>query len=152
GQAGDNFQAHLLRRRVAVFVAQHQDVSIAEMQLGRVLLEFVQVCADSDLLLPQELALIGKTLLNLDEIGRVLDPNFDPNESIRRNAPDVVQQHMIKNSSAGALLTNLLEIKDFAQKLPTRMSRILDHIADNDLKLTVDAIDEHRLMTGLQKI
>jgi ubiquinone biosynthesis protein len=59
---------------------------------------------------------------------------------------------MIKTASPGAFLTNLLEIKDFAQKLPGRMSRILDHIADNDLKLDVDAIDEHRLMTGLQKI
>ena len=36
--------------------------------------------------MPPELALLGKTLLNLDEIGRVLDPEFDVNASMRRNA------------------------------------------------------------------
>jgi ubiquinone biosynthesis protein len=152
GQTSRDFQANLFRRKVAVFVGEHQDVNIVELQIGKLLLEFVQLCADCDMQMPHELAMLGKTLLNLDEIGRALDPSFDPNDSIRRNAPDIVQQHMIKTTSPGAVLTSLLEVKDFAQKLPGRMSRILDHIADNDLKLDVDAIDEHRLMTGLQKI
>ena len=35
---------------------------------------------------PSEMTLLGKTLLQLDEVGRILDPTFDPNASIRRNA------------------------------------------------------------------
>src|SRR5215510_8663842 len=35
---------------------------------------------------------------------------------------------------------------------PARLNRILDRIADNDLEVKVDAIDEPRLLEGLQKI
>jgi len=37
---------------------------------------------------PSELTLPGKTLLQLDQIGKILDPQFDPNAAIRRNAKD----------------------------------------------------------------
>jgi predicted unusual protein kinase regulating ubiquinone biosynthesis (AarF/ABC1/UbiB family) len=36
--------------------------------------------------LPNELTLLGKTLLNLDEVGRTLAPDFDVEASIRPNA------------------------------------------------------------------
>ena len=38
------------------------------------------------------------------------------------------------------------------ENLPVRVNKILDHIADNQLKLKVDAIDETELIAGLQKI
>ena len=31
--------------------------------------------------------LLSKTLLHLDEIGRTLDPKFDPNASVRKKRP-----------------------------------------------------------------
>ena len=35
--------------------------------------------------------MLGKTLLNLDQVGRTLDPDFDPNASIRRNAAELMR-------------------------------------------------------------
>ena len=43
---------------------------------------------------PSELTLLGKTLLQLDEVGRILDPDFDPNASIRRNAAEITSGRM----------------------------------------------------------
>ena len=40
---------------------------------------------------PAELTMLGKTLLNLDQIGEALDPKFDPNASIRRNAAEIMR-------------------------------------------------------------
>ena len=36
--------------------------------------------------------MLGKTLLNLDQVGRTLDPDFDPNAAIRRNAAELTRQ------------------------------------------------------------
>jgi ubiquinone biosynthesis protein len=38
------------------------------------------------------------------------------------------------------------------QQLPSRVNRILDRLADNEFQVRVDAIDETRLMEGLQKV
>ena len=108
--------------------------------------------ADLTGLLPQELAMIGKTLLNLDEIGHVLAPHFDPNAAIRRHATDITQEQIGRDLSAGSVFSTAVEMKNFVQRLPARVNRILDRLADNEFRVHVDAIDEARLMEGMQNV
>lgn len=54
--------------------------------------------------LPSELTMLGKTLLNLDQVGRTLDPDFDPNASVRKNAAHLTQQRMLKSLPPVAVL------------------------------------------------
>ena len=46
-------------------------------------------CGDCGVRVPPELTMLGKTLLNLDLVGRTVDPDFDPNAGIPRNAADI---------------------------------------------------------------
>jgi hypothetical protein len=96
--------------------------------------------------------MIGKALLNLDIITRTLDPEFDPNASIRRNANSLMRRRMQDKLSKGNFLSALLETSDFMQRLPERANRVLENIADNKFSVQVDAIDEAELIKGLQKI
>ena len=41
---------------------------------------------------------------------------------------------------------------EFVERLPGRVNKILDAVANNQLEGKVDAIDEARLMTGFQKV
>jgi len=38
------------------------------------------------------------------------------------------------------------------QRLPARLNRFFDALANNELKVSVDAIDETKLMVGFQKV
>lgn len=96
--------------------------------------------------------MIGKTLLNLDEIGLTLAPRFDANAAIRRHAADITQEQIVRDLSAGSVFSAAVELKNFVQHLPARVNRILDRVAENDLELKVDALDEARLMEGMQKV
>jgi hypothetical protein len=59
---------------------------------------------------------------------------------------------MLKSLSPGNLFGGMLEMKDFAERLPGRVNKILDSLANNEIEVKVDAIDEYLLMEGLQKI
>jgi predicted unusual protein kinase regulating ubiquinone biosynthesis (AarF/ABC1/UbiB family) len=85
-------------------------------------------------------------------VGRAIAPEFDPNASIRRNAAQLLQQRLMKSMSPGNLFSGVLELKDLLQRLPTRINKILDAISKNELKVTVDAIDEKTLIVGFQKV
>ena len=98
---------------------------------------------------PPELTMLGKTLLNLDQVGRTLDPDFDPNAAIRRHAAELTQQRMRKSISPGNVFATLIEMKDFVEHLPRRVNRILDNVANNTFEVKVDAIDEKMLHGGL---
>jgi len=140
------------RRGVTEIVGQHQQVQLARPQVGRAVLMLLKVAAEHGIHLPPELAMIGKTLLNLDEIGLTLAPRFDTNAAVRRHAAAITQEQMTRDFSLGTFFSTAVELKNFVQHLPGRVNRILDRLADNDFQIKVDAIDEARLMEGMQKV
>jgi ubiquinone biosynthesis protein len=152
GEARERFDESEFARRVADLVGRHQDVELRHIQVGKAVLELGRVAGDVGLRLPTELTMLGKTLLNLDQIGEALDPKFDPNASIRRNAAEIMRARLLKSASPGNLFSSILEVKEFVERLPGRVNKILDVVASNQLQVKVDAIDETRLMTGFQKV
>jgi predicted unusual protein kinase regulating ubiquinone biosynthesis (AarF/ABC1/UbiB family) len=112
----------------------------------------MKVAGENGIRLPPELAMIGKTLLNLDEIGQTLAPRFDPNAAIRRHAAEITEQRLARDLSLGSLFSAAVDLKNFVQHLPGRVNRILDRLADNEFQVKVDAIDETALMEGMQKV
>jgi predicted unusual protein kinase regulating ubiquinone biosynthesis (AarF/ABC1/UbiB family) len=147
-----DFEEIEYRRQVADLVGQSQGARMEQIQVGKVVLAFSRLCGQSGIRVPPELTLLGKTLLNLDLVGRTLDPHFDPNAAIRRYAAEVTRQRMLKALSPGHFLETALELKDFVQHLPGRVNKIMDLAASNSLKVGVDAIDEKVLVEGFQKI
>jgi predicted unusual protein kinase regulating ubiquinone biosynthesis (AarF/ABC1/UbiB family) len=152
GRLRPDFDEAEFKRRVADLVGQLQGVKVAQIQVGRVVMALTAVAGECGIRVPPELTMLGKALLSLDEVGRALDPDFDPNEAIRRHSAELTRRRMMKAISPGALFEAAVEMKDFVQKLPGRVNRILDTIASNQLEVKVDAIDEQTLMDGFQKV
>lgn len=152
GEKRSDFDEEGFRSRVTDLVARNQDASLKEIEVGRLVIEITQFSGECGVRLPAELTMLGKTLLNLDQVGHTLDPDFDPNAAIRRNASEIMQQRVTKSLSPGNIFTSLVEMKDFAENMPRRVNKILDRLANNEIEVKVDAIDEKLLMEGLQKI
>jgi ubiquinone biosynthesis protein len=152
GEKREDFDQEKFLRLFADLIIRHQDMNVRQIEVGAIVLEVAQIAGDSGIRLPPELAMLGKTLLNLDQVGRTLDPEFDPNASIRSNAVKITRQRVLKSASPGHIFSGLIEVKDFVERLPLRLNKILDEIANNDIELKVKAIDEKALMTGFQKI
>ncbi|HJU53354.1 MAG TPA: AarF/UbiB family protein [Pyrinomonadaceae bacterium] len=152
GEPKESFEKEKFSRQVADLVTQHQGSNVQEIDAGRVVLEITRISGETGFRLPPEFTLIAKTLLNLDQIVHTLDPDFDPNASIRQNATDIMRERIQKSLSAGNLFNTMLEAKDLIEKLPARINRLLDAVANNEMKIKVDAIDELKLMEGFQKI
>lgn len=152
GEIKSDFDEPAFRRQVADLIAQNQDANLAEIQVGRIVLEVTRMSGDNGIRMPQELTMLGKALLNLDQVGHTLAPDFNPNQAIRKNAATLMQRRMFKSLSPGNVFSGIIEMKDFMQRLPGRFNKILDKVADNQIEVKVDAIDEVKLMEGLQKI
>ncbi|MEK6335006.1 MAG: AarF/UbiB family protein [Acidobacteriota bacterium] len=140
------------RQRVSSLVAQHADSTMANIDAGQVVLQMTRISADCWFRTPQEFTLIAKALLNLDRVVYVLDPNFDPNAVIRDEATNLLGRQIIKSIEPGNLLTSAIEVKEFVDRLPKRVNKILDAVGNNELVIGVDAIDERVVLDGLQKV
>ncbi len=140
------------RRAVGEIVAEHQGLAMAEISAGSVVLRLAKASADSGLRPPPELSMLGRALLALDEVTRTLDPHFEPDAAVQRHAAELLRQRMTEGTSQGNVVTSLLEAKEFVEQLPGRVNRVMDALAEGELKLNVRGIDERELMRGIQKL
>jgi len=152
GERQDDFEEMEMRRAVAEIVSRYHGQTLRDMNVGRVMLEMSRSGAEHGLKIPPEMALLGKTLLHLDEVGRVLDRDFDVNASLRRNASSVMQKRMLKSATPANIFSAAMDVREFAERLPGRVNRILDSLAANDMRFKVEVIDQGSIIEGLQKV
>ncbi len=148
----EEFNAPEFRRKISQLIAQTRDQGLAQIKVGQSILEVTKFAGENGLYVPSELTLLGKTLLQLDEIGRILAPDWNPNASVRRNVDEFMSQRMKKDISKGNVLTSVLEMKSFVGGLPNRLNRIMDSVANNELEVKVKSVDAKVVMEGMQKI
>jgi predicted unusual protein kinase regulating ubiquinone biosynthesis (AarF/ABC1/UbiB family) len=149
GQPLDHYDALTFRDDVTHLVSEAVAEG-ADLQAGRVLVELSRTAVSDGLRPPPEMAMIGKALLNLDRTTAHLAPSFAPAEAIRHNVREILRSGL--TTSPGDLVASALDVKEFTAQLPRRANRILDSLADGEFRIRVDAIDEERLHTVLQRL
>jgi predicted unusual protein kinase regulating ubiquinone biosynthesis (AarF/ABC1/UbiB family) len=152
GEAKPGFDEKSFRRAVADLVLENHNAQLENLDSGRVVLRITQIAGECSFRLPPEFTMIAKTLLNLDQVVHTLDPKFDPNFAIRNWADVIMQRRLKKSLSAGNIYGTILELKEFVDKLPSRINQLVDTLTSKGIHIDVDAIDERSLLTSLHKI
>jgi predicted unusual protein kinase regulating ubiquinone biosynthesis (AarF/ABC1/UbiB family) len=127
GQRASNWNAAEFRRKLIQLLALRQDQQLSRINVGR-------------------------SVLQLDEIGKVLDPHFDPNEAIRRDVAALMSQRMLRDATQGSALGSALELKGFLSTLPSRLDRTLDAVNNGELEVRVKSVDAQMVVEGIEKI
>jgi len=152
GEPKEGFDRTLFNRRVGDLVTENADAVLSRMNAGKIVLEITRISAECWFRLPPEFTMIAKALLNLDKVVYTLDSSFDPNAIIRESSTEILERNILRSIAPGNLLAGAVDVKEFAEKLPSRVNRILDAIGNNDIRFKVDAIDEKIVLDGLQKV
>ena len=151
-QRSKDFDAVEFRRRIGQLLALRNNRGLADINVGKTMIELSQHAADSGLFVPPELTMLGKTLLQLDEVGKVLDPHFNPNESVRRNVGQLMSQRMLKEATQGSVIGSALEMKNFLQNVPARLSHLLDAMANSDIEMRIKWSDAKMIVESIEKV
>jgi ubiquinone biosynthesis protein len=151
-ETDESFNEVRFKRRVGELVTQLQDKTVARMDIGAALLEVARASGENGLFAPSELTLLGKTLLQLHEIGRSLEPGYDPNAAVRRHVSQILRQRLRKDLTTGNAFSSLLEMKNFVGQLPTRVNKIFDAVGKGQVELKLRGDDTVRVLDGFHKV
>ena len=152
GQRAKDFDAPEFRRRINQLIALRHNQGVQDINVGRTMLELSQHAAESGLYVPSELTMLGKTLLQLDEVAGVLDPHFNPNAAIRRNVGELMSQRMLKDATQGSVIGTALEMKSFLATVPGRVNQLLDALSNSDVEMRVKWSDAKMIVEGIEKV
>lgn len=144
--------AAAFQEEIRAVVQENQHMTMERLETGRLIFALIRAAGQNGFMPPIELSLVGKALLNLDQVGCRIAPGFRPNETIRLHAATLLRKHLLKDVSANTLFSTLLESKRLVETLPERLNKLLHNASENKLRLQVDAFDEKHLMQGFQKV
>ena len=150
GQELPDYDPVAFERVVARVVGRAASSNLAELDLGALLLQLIREAGECGLRMDPELTMLGKAMLNLDQVATVLDPDFEPFEALRRHTTGLMKSSM--KSSPAAVLASMLEAKEFAEALPGRVNRAFDAIGEGNFELRIKAFDEDEFLAGLHKL
>ncbi len=144
------FDELVFERAVTEVVLRATETSIADLDTGAVVLELARQSARAGLQLAPELSMLGKAMLNLDQVARTLDPTFSPQEALQRHTAEAMRAGM--SMSPASVMSGLMEAKEFVEALPGRVNRAMDAVASGRFEMRVKVFDETEFLRGLHKL
>ncbi len=150
GQPLDGFDRDAFTAQASELVERQQGVALGDLDAGTLVTAILRISGETGLRLPAELSMLGKALLNLDQVANALDPSFEPEAAIKAHSYEIMQGQM--TASSGSVFASLLEARDFVEQLPSRVNKVMDALAEGDFHVNVKAFDEAELLRGLQKL
>lgn len=139
-------------REVASLMARSYDLTIGELDSGKMLYELINISFQRGLRLPAELTLLAKTLFNLDTVTRALDPTFSPIPTIREFGNQIASERAKRDLNPRRLYQLATESSDLLMALPHRVDLITARMAANEFETRIDVPQLTLLMAALQKV
>jgi len=142
----------LFRKMIARKVQESENQKAKDLQTGRTIIEINQIAAKEGIQIPVELNILGKILLNMDQIVAHLSPEYDMHNTVKEYVHLLMQKRMKDNLKPANLMELFLEMKELTENLPFRLNKFTENLAENKIRVKVDAIDEHRFTEAFQKV
>lgn len=151
-QIGEEANIELFRKTINTLVLDSQVTKAKDLQTGRLLIQMNRIAAENGIHIAVELNILGKILLNLDQIVAVLAPEYNLQQAIQKHVHKMMQSKMYQELKPENLFSVLIETKKLTEKLPERLNKISENLANNDFKIKLEALDEKRFTDGFQKV
>lgn len=152
GLAKENFDEAAFRQLIEELVMITHSSAEDRLEVARVFVGIGQAVAKFGITLPSELTFFSNALVAMDKVSDIIDPHFDSRTFLKKNISMILRDNAIKSFSVAHFFESLMESIRLLEKMPAKVGKILDSAADNEFKITVQAIDERILISGFQKI
>jgi ubiquinone biosynthesis protein len=139
-------------REIAGLMARNYNLTIGDLDSGKVLYELINISYQRGLRLPAELTLLAKTMFNLDGVTRSIDPTYSPIPTIREFGNKIVSDRARRDLNPRRLYQLATEGNDLLMALPHRLDLISARIAANEFETKVNVPQIESAITALQKV
>ncbi len=152
GEPNRDFERAGFQQRISELVLSQSDQSLDALRFGEVILDIANICGDEGVRIPPQLTMIGKALVQLDDIGEHLDPDFNPKKAVEEHTLKIMTTTLSRTLSVRGGFDLVLELKELLTSAPGQINLLLDNLSRHDSGIKIDAIDEDALISGFEKI
>lgn len=150
GETEKGFDPAAFRREVASITAEHS--TNPSSRLGQQVFAYMGAGGIHGLVMPPPMILFGKAISQLEQTLKFIDPDIDIMRTVHRFGERAIRNVATSRFTISQAYRSLADVAELSAEMPGRVNRLTRMLADNEFRVHVDAIDEDRLISGLQKI
>lgn len=144
GDISDSLDSRALKRDLSNFMDGYYEMPLKELEVGRMLLEFIDIITMYSIRIQPDLMLLAKSLVLIEGTGRSLDPAFDMADHLRPFMVKEIRQKFSPRRVSRDINTVLASYLNLARNIPQDLKEIINRVNRNKFKIDL----EHR---GLDK-
>jgi len=144
GDISDSLDSRSLKRDLSNFMDGYYEMPLKELEVGRMLLEFIEIITMHSIRIQPDLMLLAKSLVLIEGTGRALDPAFDMADHLRPFIIKEMRQKFSPRRVSRDINHIIVSYLNLARNIPRDLKEIINRINRNKFKIDL----EHR---GLDK-
>lgn len=126
-----------LEREVSRLITKYYNKSLQEIRMGELISEVLALVRNHRLLLSSELAMLLTTLVVLEGLGRLLDPQFDFVAVTAPFARKITNARMSPQAVTQSLMRSARRLLRIASEMPESFSRLLKRAGQGEFRVAV---------------
>ncbi len=151
GDLSDEADRKALRRDLSEFIDDYYEIPLQEINVGRLLVDFVDILTQYRIKFPSDLMLLAKALVTMEGIGRQLDPEFNMVEHLRPFMENLLRERMSPASFSREMLSIAHSYTALVKNLPRDLKEFINRINRNKFKIDLEHRGFERLIADLDK-
>jgi ubiquinone biosynthesis protein len=144
GDISDSQDIPALKRDLSNFIDGYYELPLKEIEVGRMLMEFIELITLYSIRIQPNLMLLVKSLVLVESMGRNLNPAFNMVDHLRPYVEKALRQKYSPLSISRDMGKMMLSYRNLARNLPRDLKEFINRINRNKFKIDL----EHR---GLDK-
>ena len=124
-----------LEKEITYLLNKHREFGPAGTKIGTVGLEMLYLLGRNGIEVSPDYALLSKSILCVEETGRILDPHFDIQKVARPFLEKLNKERWSFNSIRRQTLFPLVNTLRSLQRIPENVQRILQRLEDEELQI-----------------
>jgi ubiquinone biosynthesis protein len=136
GSPGDIDLAEL-EREVSRLITKYYNKSLKEIRIGEMISEVLALIRHHNLVISSELAMLLTTLVVLEGLGRLLDPEFDFVAVTAPFARKITNARLAPEAVSKSMMRSLRRLMRIASEMPESFSRLLKRAGQGEFRVAI---------------
>ena len=131
-------RAQRIERDISELIDRFQSAETGDFSFTTLLAELIEVLVDEGLALPADLFLLIKSLITIEGIATVLDPDFDLSSHVKPFAEQLVRDRYSRERVKSRVINTAGDYAELLQSIPGDYYRLVDTVAKGKLRVAVE--------------
>ena len=151
GDLPDQLNMRALKRDLSEFIDSYYELPLQEIEVGRMLMEFIEIITTYHVKFQPDLMLLSKALITVEGMGRELDPRFDMIEHVRPFMESAIKERLSPRQMVTDIREHFVGLANLIKNLPQDLKELLNRINRNKFKIDLEHRGLDRFIQELDK-